>query len=210
VRDLVGQTRAACARVGSTATYAVPLVGATWLCAPGRAPRLVGRGPGALEAVVYTAADAHVSDDLRRIDLADAHLALPPPGGAAGIVHAHVAALSMRGLPALVQAASLPPGVRAAFVAATGAGAAALAVLALLGLAARRSFGRLVAVVTGASGPLAALALVRGLERSDAAAWWFALAPALACAAPLLVTALLGLLPRSAGRAPAANTGAST
>ena len=78
VDALLAEGRAACAatdREGRRRTR-VPFVSATWLCAPERgAPRLVGRAP--IGGVVFTASDARVSDDLRRIDLDDARLALP-------------------------------------------------------------------------------------------------------------------------------------
>lgn len=200
VRELVAQTRAACASATHATAYAVPFVDATWLCVPHREPRLVGRGPGALGAVVYTAANAAVSDDLRRIELEDAHLALPRASGEKRLfLHAHVGKLTMRGLPPWAQSALLTPAARAALMCATGALAAAIAVLSLLRTASSRPLGRLASVVLGASGPLAALAAMRALERADARPWLFVLVPVTAAAGSSLAALLFARVPRRRG-----------
>lgn len=205
---LLAEGRAACvqgakeeeeAEATSPATHAVPFVSATWLCTPGR-PHLVGRTP--VGGLVFTATDARVSDDLRRIDLDDARLALPGPSDASlartksGLtVRVHVGTLALRGLPPFAHASSVPPWLRALVVSTSGFGAAAAAVLALLEL--RRSrVGTVAAVAIGAAGPLAALFALRGLELrvpEVASSGWlmaFALVPLAALAAAVLAALL--------------------
>jgi len=208
VQALLAEGRAACASAaGSHATHAVPFVAATWLCADDQ-PRIVGRAP--FGGVVFTATDAHVSDDLRRIDLDDARLALVGSGakaaGAAGIdVRVHVGALTLRGLAPWAQASAIAPALRALVVTASGVAGAVTAVFALLRLR-RQRIGAVVAVAIGAAGPLAALASLRAVEVrvpevSPGAhppwGWIFALAlvPIAAIAAGSLTAVLAALLP---------------
>jgi hypothetical protein len=206
VGALLTEGRAACAPgrgdgPREPATHAVPFVSATWLCAP-EGPRIVGRAP--LGGVVFAAKGAHVSDDLRRIDLEDAQLALPPAGGANGdgafTFRVHVGTLTLRGLVPWAQASSIPPWLRAVVVTASGLAAASAAVFALLMLK-RRRVGPVLAVAIGASGPLAALGALRGLELRipEVASWaWLValvLVPMAAIAGVLVATALAALLP---------------
>lgn len=204
VSALIDEGRAAClqpdAREKPT-THAVPFVAATWVCAPGAGgPRLVGHAP--IAGVVFTASDARVSDDLRRIDLDDARLALP--GGARGegslTFRIRVSTLSLRGLAPWAQASSIPPALRALTVTFSGVIAASAAVLALLKLR-RRRVGSVAAVAIGASGPLAALGALRGLELrvpEVASPGWllaFLLVPLAAVAAVAGASVVAALLP---------------
>jgi len=165
VRALIDEGRAACAQESARstpATHAVPFVAATWICTPGT-PRLVGRAP--IGGVVFTASGARVSDDLRRIDLDDARLALAASTKSEANLtfKIHVGTLTLRGLAPWAQASSVPPLLRAVVVTLSGLAAASAAVLALLKLR-RRRIGSVAAVAIGASGPLAALGTLRGLE----------------------------------------------
>jgi hypothetical protein len=201
VGALLAEGRAACeVPVEPPATHAVPFVSATWLCARDAAPRLVGRTP--IGGLVFTAAGASVSDDLRRIDLADARLAV-----AAGTkdeanltFRVHVGTLTLRGLAPFAQASSLPPWLRALVVTTSGLAAASAAVFALLELR-RRRVGTVAAVAIGAAGPLAALGALRGLElrvpEVASGGWLFAfvLVPIAAVLAVAAAAALAALLP---------------
>jgi hypothetical protein len=205
VGALLAEGRAACAPPtnGAPATHAVPFVAATWLCAPG-GPRLVGRTP--LGGLVFTAAGARVSDDLRRIELDDARLALPGGGGGGGAssgeltFRVHVGTLTLRGLPPFAQASSVPPLLRAAAVTASGLAASGAAVLALLELR-RRRVGAVAAAAVGAAGPLAALGALRALElripEVASGAWLlaFVLVPLASVVAVGAAAALAVLLP---------------
>ena len=204
VGALLAEGRAACGHSqqggeAAPATHAVPFVAATWLCAPGGA-RLVGRAP--IGGVVFTATGAQVSDDLRRIDLEDARLALPASTKAEAslAVRIHVGTLTMRGLAPWAHASSVPPWLRALVVTFSGLVASSAAVFALLELR-RRRVGTVAAVAIGAAGPLAALGALRGLElripEVASGGWLFAfiLVPMAAVAAVAAAASVATLLP---------------
>ncbi|HEX3346408.1 MAG TPA: hypothetical protein VHS09_17610 [Polyangiaceae bacterium] len=173
--ELVAQARVACVRATAPTTYAIPFTDLTWLCAPDRAPRLVGQAPGAMRGAVLTAADARIAGDFRALDLDDARLLLAGETPVA----VHVAALSIHGMPPWAQASTLPPAWRALVLALTAWSAALLAAYVVLRGGVR---ARVVALLLGAAGPLAALGLLRLLERADAHPPLFALLPLAACA----------------------------
>ena len=201
VNALLSRGRAACRDASSPSTFGVPFVSATWLCAPNQAPpRIVGRAP--IGRVAFTASDARVSDDLRRIDLDDARLALPLDGASA--LRIHVSSLRLSGLSPWTRASAVGPALRAVVVALSGVLAASSSVLALLLLAGKqRKQGIVVAVAIGAAGPLAALATLRATELrlpegETANLGWkvaVALTPFSAVIAVLLIAALLLVLP---------------
>lgn len=198
VDALLAEGRAACLEAKAPETRGVPFVSATWLCDGGEA-RLVGRSPLG-EGVVFTASDARVSDDLRRIDLDDARLAvLAPVGAERPGLRVRVRQLTLRGLAPWARASALPPALRALIVTLSAASAALAAVYALLRIR-RRRLGAVAAVALGASGPLGALAVLRALEVRvpDAPGPWlaaFAVVPLAATAAVAASAALAALLP---------------
>jgi hypothetical protein len=187
--ELVEQARVSCAKADSPTTYAIPFTSMTWLCAPGRTPRVVGEAPGAMHGAALTAADARIAGDFRAIELDDARLLLStqPP------VAVHVASMSLRGMAPWARASTLPAWLRALLLAVTAGSAAALAAYLVLLRSVR---ARATALVIGAAGPLAALGLLRLLERSDARPALFALLPAAACAACAGLATLLSRLRR--------------
>jgi hypothetical protein len=200
VRGLLEEGRTACLRhqqkVGALAgRKSVPMVAATWLCFPlPDAPRLVGRTP--VGNAIFSAARTDVSDDLRRVDLVDANVAvLGTPS-----LRIHVGALTLRGLPPWARASAIPPALRAVVVALSGLLAASASVLALLRLR-RENLGSLRALAIGASGPLAALAALRALDlrvpEVPSLAWLAALVlvPIAAVSAVATTSALAVLLP---------------
>jgi hypothetical protein len=204
VNSLLGEGRAECAAAYEPSTLGVPFVSATWLCARGEA-RLVGRAP--IGGVLFTAKEARVTDDLRRIDLDDARLAV---AGGPIQAHVHVGTLTLHGLAPWARASALAPALRAVVVTASGLAAALAAVLVILHMTARqRRVNGVLAVALGAAGPLAALLALRGLELrvpdvapgALGAAWiaGFALVPVAAVAAVILGGALAAVLP-GAGR----------
>jgi len=192
VDDLLARGRVSCAAgTKDDATYGVPFVAATWLCHRGTEPRLVGRAP--IGGVLFTASAARVSDDLRRIDLDDARLAL----GGDNPVNVHVGTMAIRGLAPWARASAIPPAFRAAVVTASGLVASCAAVLLLLAMAARHRIGGVAAAAIGAAGPLAALAALRALEvrMPDESAGWawllaFGLVPIAAAAAAVAASGL--------------------
>ena len=159
-------------------TYSIPFTELTWLCAPGRAPRLVGAGPGPLAGVTLSARDARVAGDFRSFELDDAQVLLPvtPPA----VVQ--VKSLSMHGLAPFARGSTLSAPLRALIMGWTAWLSASLAAYMTLRGAART---RAHALFLGAAGPIAALGLVRLLETSNARALLFALVPVAAGAAAL-------------------------
>jgi hypothetical protein len=200
VNDLLAEGRASCA---PGKMLGIPFVSATWLCAqtPDAPPRLVGRAP--VGNVVFTAEDAKVSDDLRRIDLTGARLALPT-GSTGTDVRVRVDTLVLRGLAPWARASSLPPLLRGCVVTVSSlvAGCAAAAVI-LRGR--RRRVGGVAAAAIGAAGPLAALATLRALELripETSPGWWlllFVLVPTAALIAVIGAAALVTALPERRG-----------
>jgi hypothetical protein len=159
----------------------------TWLCAPDREPRLVGAPPGIAASVVFTARAARIAGDFRVVDLDDARLLLP---GRAPIA-VHVEALSLHGMAPWAHASSLPAPLRALVLALTAWLAASFAGYVVLRRAARTRLGVL---TLGAVGPLAALGLMRLLERSGAHAASFLVVPVVAGAATWLAAVLFSRL----------------
>ncbi len=181
-QQLIAEGKRSCAAAPRPATFAVPFVGASWLCAPNHPPRLYGRGPGSLSAASFTAKDARISGDMRRIELDDARLELPTKSS---LIDVHVDTLVLRGMSPWAHASNVPPWLRAWIVVAAAAFAAFVSVQASLRRFARGPIG---AVVVGAAGPLAALGLMRALERADAPLAAYLLLPVFAAAAPVALT----------------------
>lgn len=195
VNELLAQAKTSCAKVQAPRSYSIPFTDLAWVCTPGGTPRLVGRGPGALSAVTFSAKDARLAGDFRGLDVDDARLLLRREGDgeSAGLpVKIHVGELHLRGLAPWSRASTLAPARRAVVFALSGLLAAALAVLAILQ---RRVRGRLAGIVLGATGPLVALGLARALERADASPLAFDAVPVAAAAGTwacaLLVSRLL-------------------
>lgn len=136
------------------APQAVPFLTASWLCSPGAPPLLAGRAP--VGGILFSAADARFSGDLREFSVQDASFQK-------GSVNIHVGEATFKGLPVFVRASPLRPLVRAAAVVA----ATLVSVLSLLGLwrFAVTPPRPALATLLGATGPLTALLVLRSLER---------------------------------------------
>jgi hypothetical protein len=208
VTDLIAQGEASCEAAGEPTTYAIPFTRLTWLCAPGRAPRVVGSGPGSMASVNLSARGARVAGDFRALELDDASILLPssPP------IAVRVARLSMHGMAPFARASTLSAPIRAAVMGLTAWLSASVAACAML-LRAARSATRVRAIVVGAVGPIVALGLVRLLEASDARPLAFVCVPfagaaaaALAAAAAQPLSRALRMASRLRGRGPAATS----
>ncbi len=183
-QDLLDQGRAACAAASEPRTYAIPFVDATWLCAPSSAPVLYGSGPGSLHSVAFSARNARIAGDMRRINLDDARFSLSSLDAK---VHANRVVL--RGMSPWTHASNVPPIERALVVVLAAALAAGAAIWAAV---TGRAKGPLLAIALGALGPLAALGLMRALERADAPAAWYLVTPI----ASALFPAVLAMMKR--------------
>jgi hypothetical protein len=172
--ELLDRGRDACDRATTPTTLTVPFLGATWLCdaraddANARPMRVVAGSPPGFP-IFFTASAAHVAPDLKRVDLEDAWLLFPSPEGAVR-ARVHASSIALRGLPPFARASSVRPLARALSLSIS----AAFAALAVVWLTLRRPEearsripSRLRAIALGASGPLAALGILRLLERAD-------------------------------------------
>jgi hypothetical protein len=167
--ELIARARTSCEGVSSPGTYSIPFTEMTWLCAPGREPRLVGPALGPLSGLVMTARDARIAGDFRAIELDDARVLLGSPP-----VSAHVGSLSVHGMAPWARASTLPAPLRALVLALTGWLASVLGAYLVLRRAVRTRLG---ALVLGAAGPLASLATMRLLERAGAVPALFVVVP---------------------------------
>jgi len=191
--ELVARARSSCEAVRAPTTYAIPFTEMTWLCAPGREPRLVGSPLGMVSAAVITAKDARIAGDFRVLELDDARVLFPGKP----TIGMHVSTLSMRGMAPWAHASTLPAPLRALLFALSAWFASWLAAYAVL---LRATSTRMGALLLGAVGPLAALGIVRVLERADAGPLAFLLVP-LAGGGAVTLTALLLSRLRLTGRA---------
>jgi hypothetical protein len=204
VNALLAEGRASCV---PGETHGIPFVSVTWLCSHDK-PRLVGRAP--VGAVVFTAEDARVSDDLRRIELTGARARLALRDGARARdaanpeanmhVRVRVDTLILRGLAPWARASSLPPLLRAIVVTGSSLLTGCAVVAAILRVRRRRVSG-VAAAAIGAAGPLAALVTLRALElrvpEASPGAWLllFGLVPIAALFAVFTAAALVTALP---------------
>jgi hypothetical protein len=181
-RSLVEQSRRSCAGEVAPRAAHIPFVGVTWLCFERTAPRLSGELPGG--GGTFSAADLVISDDLRSLDFSDMRLLLGESGKIrVSVRDAHVAGLSPWG-----RASNLRPAVRAVLLSSTGAG---LALLASLYVLARSVSGRLLSLVLGGVGPVAALLTLSRLEQADHGSWaylWVPVAGVAALTAAMVAT----------------------
>ncbi|WP_394836928.1 hypothetical protein LVJ94_08470 [Pendulispora rubella] len=190
--ELVAEGRASCVADPAAPPRAItiPFLRASWLCAPDREPRLLAPSP--LGNLVVNAADARIAEDLRRIELEDARFTL---GSDKSMAHVRAGAMEIRGLPPWAQSSKLPPLGRALLMVASAFAASALVVFLLLS---ERLRGRAAGLAVAASGPLAALGMLRALERQSGAGFLpFFLLPLAAVVAVLCSTWLAACLPRN-------------
>ena len=212
--ELLERGHDVCAQATKPTTLTVPFLGATWLCAGGdknrnraentgdrairgiQEPRLAGSPPG--YSLFFTATNARVAPDLRRIELDDAWLHF---GADATKARVHASSIVIRGLPPFARASSIRPRARALGLSLAAALAALASVWATLWLTERRSDdaspripARLRALAIGAAGPLTTLGLLRLLERALDHADSARLVRALAIAALPIASVLATLL----------------
>jgi hypothetical protein len=206
--ELVAHARAACATVRAPSTFSIPFTTFTWLCVPGRTPRLTGSLAGFLaSSSIVSAEDARIAGDFRALTLTDARVLIQGAEGAGApktetvltsplSLSMHVGKLVLRGMSPWAQASILPAAARALVLAASGWLAAMAAAWSIL-----RSGvpSRLAAIAVGAAGPVVALALMRLLERMSARPLAFAALPVACAACTLGLGWLIGGLIRGMG-----------
>jgi hypothetical protein len=186
--ELIARAGISCRRARSHVTYSVPFTNFTWLCVPGKPPRLVGSLP-AMSSVFVSARDARIAGDFRAVELDDARISIE---GTVPVA-LHVGSVSIRGLAPWAQASGMSSLLRALVLALSGIAASTLSAYSILLRPPRTRIGVL---SLGAAGPLAALALLRLLERAGAAPAAFVVVPIAAAGCPALLAYGLALLRR--------------
>lgn len=177
-----GRTSCAAALRPSSAT--VPLLDVSWLCVPGRTPRLVGTVAGKQHRVWFTAEDATVHAALTQVTLQRAELAWRPEGSERG-VRVRVAEARVSGLHWPGERAGSGRGARVLAALLSGLSAALVAMGATL----RFGFGgRLFATALAAAGGAAALAGLQAFNGKGVLL--LVLPPLFGAAAPLMLIAL--------------------
>jgi hypothetical protein len=181
-RDLLGESRAACAAAAPPAAVDVPLVGLAWVCLEGEAPRLVGAAPfaaspGGAEPPMLSATALEVSDDLRELTARGLTLALADDGpdpGAGSLVRVRVAGATIHGVTPIGRASNLGAVARALLLGASAVLMAALAAATTLRCAIT---SRVRALSLGVAGPAAALLTFSSLERAPVSPFFYAATP---------------------------------
>jgi len=131
--QLIEQGRSSCVGAQRPRSALVPMVGVTWLCYPGQAPRVTGPLPRSGGRAWFTAAELRPSEDLRTLVLEDLRLATRPepglPRARLRVRHATVTGLAAWGRPAtltvvwraaLIASASLLLGLMVAWLVVVG------------------------------------------------------------------------------------------
>jgi hypothetical protein len=189
-RSLVEQSKRSCAGEVTPRAAHIPFVGATWLCFQQHPPRLSGALPGG--GGTFTATDLAISDDLRSLHFSDMRLLL----GEAGNIRLHVDEAHVTGLSPWGRASNLRPAFRAALLSLTGAG---LALLSSLFVLAGSVSNRLLSLLMGGAGPVAALLVMSRLEQGDHLPGVYALVPLAGLAGLLGVTGVVRFALRRRG-----------
>lgn len=189
--DLIAQGRASCSRGAAPKSAQVPLVGVTWLCFPGRPPRVTGKLPGLGDLGSYTAGALTPSDDLRQVSFADLRVFTKKLDGEVSL-ELSVASATVRGLPGWGRSAKLPFTQRACLVAATAVGLALGAAWSVVAFGVAR---RAAALAIGGLPALVAFAMLSRLDATSLGPQSYALVPAAGALAVALVVGAQRFLP---------------
>jgi hypothetical protein len=185
-RSLIESGRDSCEGASTPRAALVPIVHVTWLCFPGRAPRVAGPLPGSAERAWFTATELLPSPDLSVFHLRELRVAGRRQAGMPDL-HLYAKQATFAGFSAWARTSGLPAPARATAIAAA---AFLIASATSWLLVAGRRYGRLGAAVIATLGALAALAALQGVERARLPAPLLGLVPALGIAAVLLAAAI--------------------
>lgn len=178
LRDLLADARAECVTDGGArsaqlapdargrpASAEVPLLGITWICLPGEAPRAVGPAPFGGDGAIFSATAVDLPDDLRSLRLRDLTLVVPKAEARPVDLRVRAGSASVRGVAPVGRASNLTVPARTLLM---GASAALMATAAALVILAWSIRSRTAALALGVAGPCAALAIMSSLERGPA------------------------------------------
>lgn len=190
-RALVEEARRDCLGATTPRVVDVPLVRASWLCRPARAPVLLGEGTGG--SLDFLASSFDVADDLSSVKLTDADVLLATSTPTRLRIHE----VNVRHLMPFSAPSSVPPALRATVIVLSMLVSAWIATLSAL----RREGGhRAIAWAIAIAGPAATLAVLRACERAELSDARLLVVPLAALGASLLAR-LLRLATRRLARA---------
>ncbi|HEY3235914.1 MAG TPA: hypothetical protein VGJ84_14450 [Polyangiaceae bacterium] len=167
--QLIEGGQKSCTSVTAPRAVLVPLVGVTWLCFPGRAPRVVGPLPGAARAW-FSATALYPSDDLQRFELTDLRLATGTAPDLQLVVHR----ATITGLPSWGRSVKLPGILRAALLSFS---AILLSLTASWLVLRRQSGGRLGATLSGAVPALVSFGALHWVDDHVGEGWSYLMVP---------------------------------
>jgi hypothetical protein len=188
-RQLVSDARAGCeAQAHSTSAPAavdVPLVGVSWVCLPGEAPRAVGKPSFGGGRAGFAATAMELADDLRAVSFRELTV-VTPLAGSDSPARFRFARAEVRGLPPLGRASNLGVLARTALLALSGLALAVTSAGFVLwaSIASRARAGALAVLAAGAS-----LLVFSALERSSVSSALYLAVPAAGLASLLAVAA---------------------
>ncbi len=201
-RALIEQGRESCSTANKPRSVQVPMVNLTWLCFPGRTPRIAGALPRSNGAAWFSAKTLRPSADLRRFDATDFELLSRKVRGRPE-VRVRVLRAEISGLPSWGRPATLSMRLRSLLLAVTSTGLSGLVAFGVLRVSLANRFW---ATALGLAGAVASLHTLHTLDGSGLPALAYAGVPVLGALAAALVLAAAVLsrrLRRShAGRAP--------
>ncbi|MBX3130913.1 MAG: hypothetical protein KF718_29610 [Polyangiaceae bacterium] len=168
-RQLVEEARVSCLGAESPQAQVVPMVGVTWLCFPGQAPRVLAELPGSSGQAWVLARKLSPSDDLSSLELVESRTRIPAAEGRPAVVLSAEHAL-VRGLPSWGRGTRLSSVLRGVLASSS----IALTVLGVVYLVVSLGLAdRALALPVGLLPPVASLAALSRLE--SAVAWPIAL-----------------------------------
>jgi hypothetical protein len=159
---LIVEGRRSCQGAREARSAVVPVVGVTWLCFPGRSPRVVGTVPRLGDRVWFSASELRPSPDLTEFAFQDLRI-VTRRGQPGPNLRLEASRALVSGLPPWGRPAKLPGAVRGPMVAGFSV---ALALLLAWFVIAASLPERLAAASTGALSALAALQMLHAVDNA--------------------------------------------
>jgi hypothetical protein len=191
--QLIEHGRASCDRASEPRSALVPLVSVTWLCFPGRSPRVAGPLPRSAGRAWFTARSLEPSDDLRTFLLGDLRLLMKTDSKVLPRIRVHADRASVSGLPRWGRPARLPIAVRAVLISGTAVWLALLSIWSVVRAGGR---SRLLAASLAALGALSALWVLQRADQATGTLAVYSLIPTAGAGVLLAAAWVVRLVPR--------------
>jgi hypothetical protein len=201
----LNEARAACVASKAPAAADVPLVGISWVCLPGEAPRAIGASP--LGGGVIAARAIEPSDDLRSVRALDLEIVAPVALEVArgretaprSVATLRARTATITGIAPVARASNLGPLARALVVLASVLSLGSLGSLLVFAWGIE---GRARALALGIAGPAASLTALSTLERAPHAPFLYAGVPIIGAVAMTLLALFFRRVATSHARRP--------